>query len=155
MPADTGGIGERPEWRAEATAQLQEAQHAHALLVAAVEQAQREVGSTKLAVDQAVEALLMGEAARLAAETLAAETMARDLRRELAGLARVWVHDVEANRQRAIRLPAAVVQVLQSRPMNDPTRQVVGDPVVPYLSRWRAVAAQLAADPEAALPNEA
>jgi hypothetical protein len=45
------------------------------------------------------------------------------------------------------------VNVLNSRPLNDPDIQVVGDPVAPHQQRWRETADALMANPAAALPD--
>lgn len=148
------GEADRTARRATAASRLASARKAHGLLAGEVEVAASGVARAKAAISTAIETLLMGEATRLAAEAEAAEVLARDLRRELGGLARVWVSDMEGGRPRAIRLPPPAVKLLGSRPRNHPDLQLPGgfDPIAAPLAKWREVAEKLKADPEAPMP---
>jgi|SRR5882672_8085123 len=83
----------------------------------------------------------------------ALEAVARaDKRRDLAALSGIWTGKADG-RPRPIGLPAKAVNVLNSRPLNAPDIQVVGEPVAPHQQRWCETADALMANPAAALPD--
>jgi hypothetical protein len=153
-PEADPGFAKRLKRRAKAVQRQDSAQKAHQLLAGEVATAETTLGRCRLQVGEAIAAILIGQAERLADELLAAETAARDLRRQLAGLGRLWIS--EGNRPLPIKMPDKAIRILKSRPTNDSNLEHPGrlDQIAEAMKASREVVETLAVDPDASIAEE-
>jgi hypothetical protein len=143
VPPDLAGQVRRKE---ELTRQVADAKRALAMLTADTGRAKESLAHAKAVVTAAAEALLVAESIRIAAELVAAEEIARDLRVSLTGLSRVWF--AERNRQRPLVLPPSVQKLLNEPALNDLAchQGYTRRPLVNETENWRTTAAKLVND---------
>jgi hypothetical protein len=149
---------DRARVRQVADQRLADAGRAAGLLQREVEAAKANLATATRKIDAAIGALLLATAERLASELLVAETIARDLRLQLNGLAGQWLPQGDTLGQPArIRLGARAAGVLGDLPVNDDRHPRRGpahiDPVAPVAQEWQRTIAALRADPEAKMPG--
>jgi hypothetical protein len=150
VESDTG-VAERLEARAKVVYELATAQAAARYLADDVQAAELAFKRARFAVQDAAAGLLRAIGEDVAQETLAAETLARDSRHRLEGLARLWVSQSEGGPPSALRLGRKAMGVLGDVPLNDSRRQYPAsqDPSSASRALWQALAASLLRDPEA------
>jgi hypothetical protein len=157
-PSLIGDLGRvaRIERRASAVDSVATARRALARLQGDTAAARIELSRVRWQVTAAVEAILGAHAEGLAAELVAAEEIARDLRHSLTGLSRCWFSEASlppAPRTampsggigRVVKLPPAAVRILRERPLNDPLLQQSGnrDPAAEATRGWMETVAKL------------
>jgi hypothetical protein len=147
-----------PEWhdkKAIAQDRVSAARQAHRQLEAQLAASTGAVAQATTAQQGAIAQLLRDRGETLAIETEAAERLALALRDELTALGRVHLTTDAPGRPVLIKLGLRAMQVLNSRPVNDPDRQKPGgiDLLAPQAQSWREAATALMGDPEAPLPS--
>ncbi len=147
-PSVSPELSARRRRKTEAVDTLDAARAARDALASEAEAARTEHKRATWAASQAAAAVLAEEAEQLAARLRDARRQVWQLTDQLHGLTPLWVFDLDG-RQRAVRLPASVVETLandqppQLPPVSLPSPRTVA------LERWRAYHAALLADPEA------
>ena len=113
------GTAARLRRRSEAAMRLATAERARDQLQNELATALGELKAMTLEVEAAIADLLLKFGELLAAEVVAAEEVARNLRHKLGGLSRLWLGSTIAGRPQSLKLGRQALQVLGQLPLND------------------------------------